>query len=402
VGAGTVEFLLDSDGCFYFLEMNTRLQVEHAVTEMVTGLDLVRLQLLVAAGERLPDELADLRISGHAIEVRLYAEDVAAGFLPATGRLSRFVVPEQPGLRVDTGVGSGSEVTIHYDPMLAKVICHRSSRAEAAGALAGALQHSCIDGVTSNRDLLVGILRDPDYRAGRTTTEFLSDHDPAELDEQGRRHLTRARPAYLAAAAIAVMERGRATSPVLNNVPAGFRSTPSKPQELVLEAGDAGVAVQLRPLRRGYHVSLDDEALDVLVHRGSPELVELTLDGVHRALAVEFDGDRLYVTGPEGVLPLSLRSRFPDPEAHVEAGSLVAPMPGTAIRVTATVGARVAAGDPLVVLEAMKMEHTITAPGPAVVAAVHVSAGDQVNTGEVLVVLDEPDVADSPGGSVES
>jgi acetyl/propionyl-CoA carboxylase alpha subunit len=394
VGAGTVEFLLDADGRFYFLEMNTRLQVEHPVTEMVTGLDLVRLQLLVAAGERLPDELADLRISGHAIEVRLYAEDVAAGFLPATGRLARFAVPEQPGLRVDTGVGSGSEVSIHYDPMLAKIICHRTSRAEAAGALAGALQHSCIDGVTSNRDLLVGILRHPDYRAGRTTTEFLAEHDPAGLAEQGRRHLTRARPAYLAAAAIAALERGRAAAPVLSSVPAGFRSTPSMPHELVLEDGEAGIPMQVRPLRRGYHVSLDGEALEVTAHHSSPDLVELTLDGVHRALAVSYDGDRLYVTGPEGVLPLSLRSRFADPEAHVEAGSLVAPMPGTAIRVTATVGTRVAAGDPLVVLEAMKMEHTITAPGPAVVAAVHVSAGDQVDTGEVLVVLDEVDDPD--------
>jgi acetyl/propionyl-CoA carboxylase alpha subunit len=386
--------------------MNTRLQVEHPVTEMVTGLDLVRLQLLVAAGERLPDELADLRIDGHAIEVRLYAEDVEAGFLPATGRLTRFTVPEQPGLRVDTGVGSGSEVTIHYDPMLAKVICHRASRAEAAGALAGALQHSCVDGVTSNRDLLVGVLRHPDYRAGRTTTEFLAEHDPGELVEQGRRHLSHARPAYLAAAAIAVLERGRATAPVLSSIPAGFRSTPSKPHELVLECGGTAVVVQLRPLRRGYRVSLDGEALDLTAHRSSPELVELTLGGVHRSLAVEYlsdrTDDRLYVTGPEGVLPLSLRSRFAEPETHVEAGSLVAPMPGTAIRVSAEVGAVVASGDPLVVLEAMKMEHTITAPGPAVVTAVHISAGDQVDTGQVLVVLDEPDAPGAEDGAERS
>jgi len=399
VGAGTVEFLLDRDGHFYFLEMNTRLQVEHPVTEMVTGLDLVRLQLLVAAGERLPDELADLRIDGHAIEVRLYAEDVEAGFLPATGRLSRFTVPERPGLRVDTGVGSGSEVTIHYDPMLAKVVCHRASRSEAAVALSSALQHSCIDGVSSNRDLLVGILRHPDYRAGRTTTEFLAEHDPGELSELGRRHLRRARPAYLAAAGIAVLERGRARARVLSSVPAGFRSTPSAPHELVLESGGTPVAVQLRPLRRGYQVGLDGEAIDVLVHSASPELVELTLQGVHRALTVEFDGDRLYVTGPEGVLPLSLRGRFADPEAHVEAGSLVAPMPGTAVRVSAQVGAVVAAGDPLVVLEAMKMEHTIIAPAPAVVTAVHVGAGEQVDTGQVLVVLEDPDDSGVPAGT---
>jgi propionyl-CoA carboxylase alpha chain len=388
VGAGTVEFLLDVDGRFYFLEMNTRLQVEHPVTELTTGLDLVRLQLMVAAGERLPDELANLQTSGHAIEVRLYAEDIEAGFLPASGRLARFTIPDRPGLRVDTGVGSGSEVPIHYDPLLAKVIAHRDSRAEAAGVLAGALQRSCVDGVTSNRDLLVGILRDRDYRDGATTTEYLSEHDPAELSEQGRRHLTSARPAYLVAASLAVLERATATAPVLRSIPPGFRSTPSIPQELVLEDGEVASSVQVLALRGGYRVTLDGAELDLVVHRSAPEVVDASLDGVRRRLAVEFEGDRIYVTGPEAVLPLSLRNRFADPQSQVEAGSLVAPMPGTAIRVAATVGARVARGDPLVVLEAMKMEHTIKAAGPATVVAVKVCQGDQVNTGEVLVVLD--------------
>jgi len=391
VGAGTVEFMLDEDRRFYFLEMNTRLQVEHPVTELTTGLDLVRLQLLVAAGERLPDELANLEISGHAIEARLYAEDVEAGFLPASGRLARFTIPDYPGLRVDTGVGTGSDVSIHYDPLLAKVIAHRPSRIEAADVLAGALQHSCVDGVTSNRDLLVGILRDPDYRAGRTTTQFLSEHDPGELSDRGRRHLAAARSAYLVAAALAVLERGRASSPVLRNVPAGFRSTPAIPQELVFEDGETVHSVKVLALREGYQFTLDGSELDLVIHHSAPELVVVSVDGVRRSLAVEFDGPRMYITGPEAVLPLSQRNRFADPESQVEAGSLVAPMPGTAIRVAATVGLQVRKGDVLVVLEAMKMEHTIRAPGPATVAAVKILAGDQVNSGDVLVVLDDPD-----------
>ncbi|GAA0623670.1 biotin carboxylase N-terminal domain-containing protein [Sporichthya brevicatena] len=389
VGAGTVEFLLDADGRYYFLEMNTRLQVEHPVTELTTGLDLVRLQLLVAAGERLPEDLWDLTTTGHAIEARLNAEDVEAGFLPASGHLIRFAVPERPGLRVDTGVGSGSEVSIHYDSMLAKVIVHAPTRGEAAAALASALQHACIDGVTSNRDLLVGVLRDADYRAGATTTGFLEEHDPVRLSRQGRAPLDRARPAYLAAAGLAVLERSRAEARVLSSVPAGFRSTPSQPQQLELVDAGTAVSVEIRPLRRGFEIALDSEPLELEVHRSTPAGSEITLDEIRRRLTVEFEQSRIYVSGPEGVLPLALRSRFADPQDQIEAGSLVAPMPGTAVRVLATEGAQVAAGDPLVVLEAMKMEHTIRATAAAVVAAVRVKTGDQVNTGEVLVVLEE-------------
>ncbi|ODQ93814.1 biotin carboxylase N-terminal domain-containing protein [Mycolicibacterium holsaticum] len=389
VGAGTVEFLLDTDGGFYFLEMNTRLQVEHPVTELTTGLDLVRLQLIVAAGEPLPRELADLHIVGHAIEARLYAEDVAAGFLPASGTLARFTIPDRPGIRVDTGVGTGSEVSIHYDPLLAKVIAHRDSRAEAAAALAAALQHACVDGVTSNRDLLVGVLRHPAYCRGETTTAFLSEHSPTDLVKQGRREVAAAHPAYIVAAALAVVERGRATATVLRSIPAGFRSTPSIPQEVLLDDGDTTHSTRILTRHNGYDIELDGTTPNVSIHHSSPELVDISLDGVRRRLVVEFTPERLYVSGPEAVLPLSVRNRFAEPESRVEAGSLVAPMPGTAIRVGVEVGSRVAKGDSLVVLEAMKMEHTITAAGPATVVAVKVSPGDQVDAGEVLVVLED-------------
>ena len=180
-GAGTVEFVLDRDGKFYFLEMNTRLQVEHPVTEEVTGLDLVELQLLIAEGEPLPARAREARISGHAIEVRLYAEDVAAGFAPATGVLHRFRFPAAPGIRVDTGFRDGSVVSPHYDAMLAKVVAHGPTRADAARRLARALGQAGIHGVTTNRDLLVAILREPEFLAGGTDTGYLTRHEPAAL-----------------------------------------------------------------------------------------------------------------------------------------------------------------------------------------------------------------------------
>jgi propionyl-CoA carboxylase alpha chain len=181
VGAGTVEFVLGGDGRFYFLEMNTRLQVEHPVTELITGLDLVALQLLVAEGKPLPTAVSAIMMNGHAIEVRLYAEDVAVGFRPASGTLNRFAFPRLPGIRVDAGVADGSVVSVHYDPMLAKIIAHGSTREQAARRLARALTEARLHGVTTNRDLLTGILREPEFLAGATDTGYLTRHDPAVL-----------------------------------------------------------------------------------------------------------------------------------------------------------------------------------------------------------------------------
>ena len=189
VGAGTVEFILDASGEFFFLEVNTRLQVEHPVTELVTGLDLVALQLMVAEGKPLPDEAVQASLSGHAIEARLYAEDVAAGYLPATGSLLLFDVPSLPGVRIDTGVRTGGQVSVHYDPMLAKVIAHAPTREQAARLLARALAETRVLGVVTNRDLLVGILREQEFLDGHIDTGYLTRHDPATLmagDERRR------------------------------------------------------------------------------------------------------------------------------------------------------------------------------------------------------------------------
>ena len=239
-GAGTVEFLLDSNGEFYFLEMNTRLQVEHPVTECITGLDLVRLQVEVAQGQPLPFEQADLAISGHAIEARLYAEDPSNDFLPATGTVALWRVPELPGLRVDSGVEAGSEVSVHYDPMLAKVIAQGTTRDEALRRLHRGLAELALGGPTNNREFLLAVLEHDAFRTGEVDTHFLERHD------------TRARtpePKALEAHAIVAMlhrflhRRARPGS-LPPGVPSGWRNNPWRPQEELFEHADESVAVR--------------------------------------------------------------------------------------------------------------------------------------------------------------
>jgi propionyl-CoA carboxylase alpha chain len=404
VGAGTVEFLIEMDreGArrptrFSFLEMNTRLQVEHPVTELVTGLDLVRLQLLVAAGRPLSDEaLGGVGHAGHAIEARLYAEDPEAGFLPASGSLVRFEVPTGDGVRVDSGVTSGSVVSTHYDPMLAKVIASAPTREEAASLLATTLQGACIDGVTTNRDLLVGILRDPGFVAGEATTSFLAEHDPAELAAFGRRELDAALPAYLAAAALATLEGRQRAARVLASVPSGFRSTPAVPTELAYDVGAKIMKVSVLRRRSGTELRVDGAKVDLVLHCCRPDLVDLTIGGVRRVLTVESSGDRVYVRGAEAYLPLGVRPRFSAPQAKVSSGSMFAPMPGGVVRVHVVEGDTVVPGDELVVLEAMKMEHTIVATVSGTVSSVTVSENDHVVAGDILVIVSPDDEEDAP------
>jgi propionyl-CoA carboxylase alpha chain len=393
VGAGTVEFLLAGErdqSEFFFLEMNTRLQVEHPVTEMVTGLDLVRLQLLVAAGESLPPEvLAGVQLRGHAIEARLYAEDPDAGFLPASGTLTHFEVPEVDGVRVDAGVVPGSEVSVHYDPMLAKVIATAPSRAEAGSLLAATLQRTCIDGVRTNRDLLVGVLRHPVFTAGDATTAFLAEHAAVELSASGRRELDTAEPAYLAAAALSATVRRQERAAVLGSVPAGFRSTPAVATRVAFEARGRQFEVSvLRGRGRGrVDVHVDGERVDLMVHECRGDIVDLTVGGTRRRLQVDATDEHIVVRGRESSLVLRAMPRFSLPEASEAPGSLTAPMPGSVIHVHTAEGRRVGAGDLLVVLEAMKMEHTIVADCAGTVTSVLVAEGDHVLAGDGLVVM---------------
>ena len=393
VGAGTVEFVLDEKGEFAFLEMNTRLQVEHPVTELVTGLDLVRLQLLVADGHALPPEALTPQLTGAAIEVRLYAEDATRGFLPVTGTLRAFEIDESV-VRVDSGFESGSVVSPHYDPMLAKVIAYAPSRAEAAAVLAGALARAQIHGVTTNRDLLVRILREEEFLAGGTDTAYLERHDPAELgaalvDEAGRR-------VHALAAVLARQARNRESARVLAALPSGWRNNPSQPQQVVVADSAGSVEVTYLMGRQGaLSAQVDGADVDVVVHTATPSNVDLTVDGVRRRCVVAQHSDQIDVDSVSGASEFTVEPRFPDLDAAHSAGSLVAPMPGAVVRVLVESGAAVDAGQPLVVLEAMKMEHTVAAPVTGTVAEVRVQAGQQVEAGAVLVVMTEEEDADA-------
>ena len=384
VGAGTVEFLLADDEEFYFLEMNTRLQVEHPVTEMVTGIDLVRLQLLIADREPLSDSVMMAAMHGHAIEARLYAEDTRAGYLPQTGTLHRFHVPD--GVRVDSGVEDGSEVSIHYDSMLAKVIAHAPTRNEAARALALALDQAHIHGVTTNRRLLVEILRHPEFLAGDTDTHFLDRHHPSELDDLlpdavlGRHAL---------AAALARQALNRSESQILAQVPSGWRNSPSQQQQVSFEIEGREIEVGYRFSRaNAFEATIDGLALqEVAVPRVSPQAVIIETEGVTRAYSVARVGDRFFVDGPDGASECRELPRFGIEKVEDAAGSLVSPMPGKVVAVSVEEGDDARAGDVLVIVEAMKMEHSVRATFDGTVASVHVAAGDQVENDQVLVVL---------------
>ncbi|MEX2424567.1 MAG: biotin carboxylase N-terminal domain-containing protein [Acidimicrobiia bacterium] len=385
-GAGTVEFLLSGDD-FAFLEMNTRLQVEHPVTEAVTGLDLVRCQLLVAAGESLPPEALEPRLDGHAIEVRLYAEDATRGFLPVAGHLTRFSVPLQPGVRVDSGVESGSDISVFYDPMLAKVISHAPTRREAALTLAAALQRSQIHGSVTNRDLLVRILRHPEFLAGRTDTGFLERHDPADL---GGPLPSAADAGEMAlAATLFAHDARRADAPVLGTLPSGWRNNPSDPQTAAYEGRQGPITVRYSFGAGGGSASLDDADPAGFAYDVVDDVVHLEVAGRRRAYRVARTGAVFDVDGPTGHIRLVENERFPSPSSATDSGSLHAPLPGKVLSVTVTTGDEVKAGDSLLVMEAMKMEHTLRAPVSGTVEAIHAAVGDQVEADAALIVIRE-------------
>jgi acetyl/propionyl-CoA carboxylase alpha subunit len=388
IGAGTVEFLLTTDtspgGDFFFLEVNARLQVEHPVTEMVTGLDLVRLQLLVAEGHPLPAEVGTAALSGHAIEARLYAEDPEADFLPAPGRLRRFRIEAGQGLRVESGVGDDSVVSPNYDPMLAKVIAWAPTRDEAARRLAAALARAQIHGVTTNRDLLVRILRHPEFAAGATDTHFLERHSPAELGRplagEDAEHL------HAAAAALAAQAERRGRPGVLATLPSGWRNNPSQLHTTAYNGRAGRLEVGYR-LGRDAHLAVNGADLAAAVESAAPDEVVLRQGGVRRRFSVHLSNDVAYVDSPLGASALREEPRFPRAEDERAPGSLLAPMPGTVVRVLVGPGETVGSGDLLVVLEAMKMEHRVTSPAAGTVAEVRVKAGQTVDGDEVLVVV---------------
>ena len=391
VGAGTVEFVVAPDSQFFFLEVNTRLQVEHPVTEEVTGLDLVRVQLQVAEGLPLAPEVLEATVRGHAVEARLYAEDVPAGFLPTTGAVHRFAVPALPGVRVDAGVADGSVVGVHYDPMLAKVIAWGATRDQACRRLARALAETKVHGVTTNRDLLVAVLRESDFRAGQIDTGYLSRHDPAVLGAAPADADILA--ASAAAAALTGQAARRSAAVVQRPAPSGWRNVPSADQAVSYARGTAEVQVRYRLTRDGCRVTVDGRRLEVTRADVTPEAAVLTLGGVRRSLAVHRVGEVAYVDGPGGSVALTELPRFPAAMARSAAGSLLAPMPGTVVRVAVEQGDEVSAGTTVLVLEAMKMEHAVTAPHDGLVVELRAAAGETVDTGAVLAVVTALDAA---------
>ena len=386
-GAGTVEFMADDQGAFFFLEMNTRLQVEHPVTELTSGTDLVELQLTVADGGKLDPSPPAPR--GASIEARLYAEDPANNWQPQPGAVHHFDVPaagvefgllDRAGVRLDSGITDGAVISVFYDPMIAKVISFAPTRRQAAALLADALSRARIHGVRTNRDLLVNVLRHPAFGDGATDTAFFDTHGLAELAAPVADDQTVALSAV--AAALADAAHNRCTATVFTDIPSGWRNLPSGFQRKSYQ-DQAGRThdVRYRFAREGVTIDGHD---DVTVLSAGQRQVVLSISGVDRPFEVSRFGDSVFVDSPGGCTHFVALPRFPDPAAALAHGSLLAPMPGSVLRVGAAPGDTVTAGQPLLWLEAMKMEHTIAAPADGVLVELNVEPGRQVEVGTVL------------------
>ena len=395
VGAGTVEFITQA-GRFYFIEMNTRLQVEHTVTEAVTGLDLVEWQLRVAAGETLPLRQKDLGLNGHAIEARLYAEDPERDFLPQTGVLHGLRLPPPELARTDTGVRQGDRVTPDYDPMIAKIIVRGEDRPAAIGRLRRALAETAVLGVSTNLGFLARLAAEPDFAAGAVDTGFIERHRTSLVPPR------RAAPdeALAAAALYRLLARGAAVTAVAAGTrdpyspwasSEGWRLGEASRQELVFRDGTEERTVKAGTRRPGWLLRLGERGV-VVRGRVQPDgTFDVALDGVRRRVtvlehglqtAVFIDGDSWRLTEID---PLAARAGE-DPAA----GKLTAPMPGRVARLLVAAGSEVRRGQPLMIIEAMKMEHTITAPADGTVERVRFAAGDLVEEGVELITLAEP------------
>ena len=385
--AGTVEFLVAGDE-FWFLEVNTRLQVEHPVTEEITGLDLVHEQLRLAEGDELGYKQKDLSINGHSIEARLYAENPSRNFLPSPGTITIWNPSDL--VRVDSGVESGSEVSVDFDPMIAKVISHGKTRREATGKLARALESFEIQGITNNRDFLVTTLRTPEFLAGDTTTDFIERVDPARVRTPSEFEVE---DAVVAAAVYAQFQR-RSDAKVLRHIQSGWRNSLMPPERTTYECNDTELNVEYRSRRDGtFLFSINGEERQVQVFEENGHEIDLQIDNRRIPFRVALDGLVCYVHGPYGDLELLERPRFTIPGQDELAGGLSAPMPGKVLSTVVSVGDEVEKGDLLVIMEAMKMEHRIFSPLSGQVTELFVQEGDQVDKDAVLVDIKEAEAA---------
>jgi len=414
VGAGTIEFLLGSEGDFVFMEMNTRLQVEHPVTELVTGLDLVDLQLRIAAGEPLPLAQSDVRLDGHAIEARLYAENPDAGFLPQTGSLLRWNAPAN--VRVDAGVDTGTEITSHYDPLLAKIVAHGATRDEARQKLIAALRETTALGVTTNKAFLAGCLEHPEFFAGRATTDFIAAHFTPEADAPQETPLGCADPRseLLAAAALILAQKSAARLP--QPALAFWRSSGAATTHFTLGIGSRAVLARLTflpphpsplpagareqdfpPLpASGERAGVRGQRFELTIGETSNEVELLSCEGdtwriafanLHLTVRHAFDPDgrlHLEVDGAQAVVSDLTMQPAQSRESAAGSGRITPPMNGRVVAVLAAAGAQVKRGQGLIVLESMKMEHTLAAPCDGVLAELACAVGEQVAPGKLL------------------
>jgi acetyl/propionyl-CoA carboxylase alpha subunit len=364
--AGTVEFLLAPSGEFYFIEVNTRIQVEHPVTEMVTGLDLIRLQIEIAQGGKLLAEQPMQR--GHAIEARLYAEDPANGFLPSTGTLHVWQPPEtSPGVRIDSGVEEGSKIGIYYDPLLAKVIAHAEDRDSAIRKLAHALRNFAAQGMQTNREFLIAVLESEEFKGGRAHTGFQLPVS-AKADEELDRVFC-----WVVWMYIERTEHARRT--ILPSIPPRFRNNPTPAPAMKFAIG-----------KNEYRIDSGKSAVETL--SVGAEHVDALIEGVRYRFHIRQDGTEYYVRSTIGQRQVTRLPRFPEKTAGSQHQSANSPMPGQVLRILVAEGQKVKPGDGLVVLEAMKMEQTIKATIQGVVRAVLVKPAEVVAPGQMLVEIE--------------
>jgi geranyl-CoA carboxylase alpha subunit len=385
-GAGTVEFLVDGEKNFYFLEMNTRLQVEHPVTEMITGQDLVAWQLAVAAGEPLPLQQSDIKLRGHAVEVRLYAEDPRKQFMPQTGNIALWQTPDRKGIRIDHGISEGQAVSPFYDPMLAKIISWGESREEACRKLASAVQGTILLGVNNNKFFLQTILRHPAFLDGSATTAFIEQHVHGApcMDNSGPG------PDTLALAALLYFSRERSAD-------GGWRNSTGSRHNFCLRFEGEDIAVGLQQLGSGIRVLCGETEVELQLISLAPALCTVQINGIREQFPFAFDGARLYLDSGCGHFSFEDVTHEPaSTSAGVGSGQIKASMDGAIIDVLAQVGDVVTRGQTLLVLEAMKMEHQLKADVDGVVESINAAVGDQVKERQVLLTVSaESAISDS-------
>ena len=392
--AGTVEFIVAPDQSFYFLEVNTRLQVEHPVTEEVTGLDLVRLQIEVAEGKELPFKQNEITQNGHAIEVRVYAEDPANKFLPVSGKILNWKTPDIPGLRYDTGIESGSEISTYYDPMIAKIISKGKDRHESISKMTASLQELVLTGITTNKNFLIAILQNADFQKGVFDTHFLDNkfmYEGENYSQETLDILTAALQHYR----FLKRENNRT---VAKGVPAGWRNNFYQPQtekysfggfEFPVEYTNDNSILYIQFAGKEF-ITIHIEDIDIERCETTHDNIVLEINGIRRKFNFSQNGNQYFIHSPSlGQIVLLSLNRFPNPSEEIVKGGYISPMPGEITKVLVKPGDKIKSGDALIVMISMKMENTIEAHTDGIVEEVYMTDKQFVEGGTLLLKMKE-------------